>query len=68
MIVFNNEAWPGQSTKVYCKYYYFMGWLFWELILNFYGIRVKKAENPKSKVIPLYWDCGFLSSDAVEVI
>lgn len=62
IIVFNNEAWPGQSTNVNCKYYYLAFWV------NFYGILVKNAENPKSNVIPLYWLCGFLSKDAVEVI
>lgn len=36
--------------------------------MNFYGIFVRKAENPKSKVIPLSCDWGFLSSDAVDVI
>ena len=28
---------------------------------------MKKAEKPKSRVIPLSWDCGFLSKLAVEV-
>lgn len=62
MIVFSKDPWPGQSTKVNCKYCYLT------LFSNFYGIFVKNAENPKSKVIPLYCDCGFLSSDAVDVI
>jgi hypothetical protein len=62
IIVFNNEPWPGQSTNVNCKYSSLV------LIANFYGIFVKKAENPKSRVIPLYWDWGFLSNDAVDVI
>ncbi len=62
MIVFNKDPCPGQSTKVNCKYSSF------PLFVNFYGIFVRKAENPKSKVIPLSCDCGFLSSDAVDVI
>ena len=62
MIVFNNEAWPGQSTKVNCKYYYLT--FYWYLL----GILIKNAENPKSRVIPLYWDWGFLSNAAVDVI
>ena len=62
MTVFNNEPCPGQSTKVNCKYSYFV------FVENFYGILVRKAENPKSSVIPLYCDCGFLSNDAVDVI
>lgn len=64
IIVFNREAWPGQSTKVNCKYYYFpFNWF-----INFSGIFIKNAENPKSSVIPRYWDWGFLSNAAVEVI
>lgn len=62
MIVLSKEACPGQSTNVNCKYYYF------NLFYNFYGILVKNAEKPKSKVIPLYCDCGCLSKDAVDVI
>ena len=62
IIVFNSDPWPGQSTRVNCKYCSFV------LVWNFYGIWVKKAENPKSRVIPLYWDWGFLSNDAVDVI
>lgn len=62
MIVFNNDPCPGQSTNVNCKYSSLT------LFENFYGIFVKKAEKPKSKVIPLSCDCGFLSNEAVDVI
>ncbi len=61
MIVFSNEPWPGQSTKVNCKYCSFA-------LLNFSGILVRKAEKPRSRVMPRYWDWGFLSKDAVDVI
>jgi len=35
---------------------------------NRVGTPVKKAEKPRSNVIPLYCDCGFLSRLAVDVI
>ena len=47
MMVFSKEPWPGQSTRVNCKYYSLV------LVANFYGILVKKAEKPKSRVMPL---------------
>jgi hypothetical protein len=50
MIVLIREACPGQSTKVNCKYYYLI------FCSKRVGTRVKKAEKPKSSVIPLYWD------------
>lgn len=62
MIVLSSDPWPGQSTSVNWRYYYLT------LVANFYGIRVRNAENPKSRVIPRYWDWGFLSREAVEVI
>ena len=61
--VFNNEAWPGQSTKVNCKY--FFGAICSSKLL---GTLVKNALNPKSRVIPLSCDWGFLSKLAVDVI
>lgn len=62
MIVLSSDPWPGQSTNVNWRYYYLT------LVANFYGIRVRNAENPKSRVMPRYWDWGFLSREAVEVI
>lgn len=62
MIVLIREACPGQSTSVNCKYSSLICWS------NLVGTLVKKAEKPRSRVIPLYWDCGFLSRLAVEVI
>jgi len=62
IIVFISDAWPGQSTSVNCKYSY----LIYLSILV--GTLVKNAEKPRSKVIPLYCDCGFLSRLAVDVI
>ena len=61
IIVLIKEAWPGQSTKVNCKYCYF------SYPSNLVGTLVKKAEKPRSRVIPLYCDWGFLSKLAVEV-
>jgi len=61
------DAWPGQSTKVIYRCVNFSS--FGEcLSLNQSGIFITKAENPKSKVIPLsvlYLD---LSKPAVEPI
>ena len=34
---------------------------------SFFGVFVKKALNPRSNVIPLSYDCGFLSRLAVDV-
>lgn len=62
IIVFIKEACPGQSTNVNWKNYYFM------ILSNLIGTLVKNAENPRSRVIPLSCDCGFLSRLAVEVI
>lgn len=55
------DACPGQSTKVNCKYYYFTS------LSNLVGTLVKNAEKPRSRVIPLSWDWGFLSRLAVDV-
>lgn len=62
IIVLNKDACPGQSTKVNWRYYYFI------FPYKFNGNLVWKAENPKSRVIPLYWDWGCLSRDAVDII
>jgi len=59
IIVRIKEACPGQSTKV--------NWRYSSLTLKRVGVREKKAEKPKSRVIPLSCDCGFLSRLAVEV-
>ena len=61
IIVLIKDACPGQSTNVNCKYSYLI------YLSNRVGTPVKKAENPRSNVIPLYWDCGFLSRLAVDV-
>lgn len=60
MIVRIKDAWPGQSTKVNWKYFYFT------LVSSSSGTRVIKDEKPKSNVIPLSWDWGLLSKLAVE--
>jgi hypothetical protein len=60
MMVLRSEPWPGQSTRVNCRYS--------SLALYFSGILVRKAEKPRSRVMPLSWDWGFLSRDAVDVI
>lgn len=60
MIVFNSDPCPGQSTNVNWRYCYFT-------FSNFYGNFVRNAEKPKSRVIPRYWDWGFLSKEAVDV-
>jgi len=61
IIVLIRDAWPGQSTRVNCRYYSFSCWS------NLVGTLVKNAEKPRSRVIPLYWDWGFLSRLAVDV-
>lgn len=61
IIVLIRSAWPGQSTNVNCKY------LAYVYFSNRNGTYVKNAENPRSIVIPLYWDWGFLSRDAVDI-
>lgn len=61
IIVRINEPCPGQSTKV--------NWRYFSLICyKWIGTLVKNDENPKSKVIPLYFDWGLLSRLAVEAI
>jgi hypothetical protein len=62
IIVLSNDACPGQSTSVNCNHYYFT------FTYKNSGILLWKAENPKSRVIPLSWDCGCLSREAVDVI
>ena len=61
IIVLIRDAWPGQSTSVNCRYCYF------SYCYSRVGTLVKKAEKPRSRVMPLSWDCGFLSKLAVEV-
>ena len=61
MIVRIKDAWPGQSTRVNWRYYSLIS------LSNLVGTRVKNAEKPRSKVMPRYWDCGFLSRLAVDV-
>lgn len=60
IIVLIKDAWPGQSTRVNWKYFYFT------LVYNYSDTRVINEEKPKSKVIPLYWDWGLLSKLAVD--
>ena len=62
IMVLIKDACPGQSTKVNCRYYSLIS------PSNLIGTLVKKAEKPKSRVMPLSWDCGFLSRLAVDVI
>ena len=69
IMVFMRLACPGQSTRVNYKYSYcyktgFSAWI----ARNHSGMAIINAEKPKSKVIPLSWDCGFLSKPAVEAI
>ena len=67
IIVFINDACPGQSTNVNYKYWYASR--AWECCsLNQSGISMIKAENPRSNVIPLSFDYGFLSNPAVEAM
>ena len=61
MMVRMSDACPGQSTKVNWRYSYLI------YLSNLVGTLVKNAEKPRSRVIPLYWDCGFLSRLAVDV-
>lgn len=61
MIVRMSDACPGQSTKVNCRYSYLI------YLSNLVGTLVKNAEKPRSRVMPLYCDCGFLSRLAVDV-
>lgn len=61
IIVLIKDAWPGQSTSVNWRYYSLI------YLSNLVGTRVKKAEKPKSKVMPRSWDWGFLSRLAVDV-
>ena len=51
----NKEPWPGQSTRV--KRTLPLPWIFES---------TTKLENPKSSVMPLALDCGFLSNAAVD--
>lgn len=60
IIVLIREAWPGQSTSVNCKKFCFT------FVYNYAGTLVMKEEKPKSRVIPLSFDCGLLSRLAVD--
>lgn len=60
IIVLISEACPGQSTSVNWKYFYL------SLASSVSGTRVTNEENPRSRVIPLYLDCGLLSKLAVD--
>lgn len=61
IIVLINDACPGQSTSVNCRYYSLSS------CSNRMGTLVKNAEKPKSRVMPLSWDWGFLSRLAVDI-
>lgn len=61
IIVLMRDAWPGQSTRVNWRYYSLIS------LSNLVGTLVKNAEKPRSRVMPLSWDCGFLSRLAVDV-
>lgn len=60
IIVLISDACPGQSTSVNWRYllgsWCSIGW----------GMRVKKEEKPRSRVIPRSLDWGLLSREAVE--
>lgn len=64
LIIFGILFKPGQSTRVNYRYFFNLSGYYY---YNAYGILVKKAENPKSRVIFLYCDYGFLSRLAVLV-
>lgn len=66
MIVRIREACPGQSTKVNCRLSYCCCWP--PLSRRWSGRSTVKEEKPRSSVIPLSRDCGFLSKAAVEAV
>jgi len=59
MMVLMSEAWPGQSTSVYCTTPVSPCWARWV------GRSSWNEENPRSRVIPRSLLCGFLSKQAV---
>lgn len=65
MIVRMREACPGQSTKVNCRLSYCC-WL--PESRSWSGRSTVKEEKPRSSVIPLSRDCGFLSKAAVDAV
>lgn len=60
IIVFISEAWPGQSTRVNCKASRCLSLLF-----KCSGKSIINELKPRSSVIPLSFDWGFLSKHAV---
>lgn len=65
MIVRIREACPGQSTRVNCRLSYCC---LPPLSGRWSGISTVKEEKPRSSVIPLSRDCGFLSKAAVDAV
>ena len=66
IIVFIKDAWPGQSTRVNWMKSRESGIECFKR--NQEGMRMMKAEKPRSSVIPRAYDCGFLSNPAVDAI
>lgn len=65
MIVRIREACPGQSTNVNCR----LSYCCWPPeSRRRSGRSTVKEEKPRSSVIPLSRDCGFLSKAAVEAV
>lgn len=65
MIVRMSEACPGQSTRVNCR----LSHCFWPpLPRRWSGRSTVKEEKPRSSVIPLSRDWGFLSKAAVDAV
>lgn len=65
IIVRMSEACPGQSTRVNCR----LSYCFWPpLSRTWSGRSTVKEEKPRSSVIPLSRDWGFLSKAAVDAV
>lgn len=65
MIVRIREACPGQSTRVNCR----LSYCCWPpLSRRWSGRPTVNEEKPRSSVIPLSRDCGFLSKAAVDAV
>lgn len=65
MIVRIREACPGQSTRVNCRLSYCCCF---PMSRRWSGRSTVKEEKPRSSVMPLSRDCGFLSKAAVEAV
>lgn len=65
MMVRIREACPGQSTRVNCR---LSNCFCFPLSRRWSGRSTVKEEKPRSSVMPLSRDCGFLSKAAVEAV